>query len=251
MRRRWIVACVFLLAALVAAAAAGAGGGNSIAAAPTVQYGLATAGDTRNGGVISGYTYEWWLLPLIAGDHVTVKFQNPAVSAGAAAADLYPPRTDDFNILQTNGLRREVIGSNGHAQLDFDAPSSGAYRLNFEGCPACKAPVPGPYDFTATVVHVARLEWPAQVLKARGTLLLHARYPDRRPIESGLGVTLYGFWNRKWHKLGQAVVGGGGDFRIGYSIPLALRSGPIMLRVAAGGPGFRGVKLTRTVRVNG
>ena len=232
------------LCVLVAATAALSAGGHTIGTAPVVSFGAQTFGNTTAGATEGCCSmYEYWRVNLIAGDHVKVKFENGAPSKGVNTAYLYEAGTDDFNI-EDASYESEDINSNGHAQLDFDAPTSGVYPLIFYSYNE----VAGAYDFTTTVVHQARLRLETSRVARAGRLAIEARYPDGSKVTSGLGATLYGFWAKGWHKLGKAAVANG-VIRIRYRLPAVLRGQKLKLRASAGGPSFKGVRISRLVTV--
>jgi hypothetical protein len=231
------------LTLLVTTAIAFAAGGRTIAAAPTVTFGVKNLGNTLEGARIGNSYDQYWKLDLLAGDHLTVKFANGAAGRGVGALYLFEAGTDDYSLEKADHVGVSM-NANGFAQLDFDAPTSGVYPAQFD-VPYQSA---GAYDFTATVRHQARLRIKAARVARSGSLAIEARYPDGSKVAAGLGATLYGFWSQKWHRLG-ASEAANGVIRIRYRLPAALRGQTLKLRASAGGPSFKGVRVTRLVTV--
>jgi hypothetical protein len=234
------------------------GGAATIAGAPKISFGIQEFGNTDSVQPINCDKREWWVIPLIAGDHVVIDWENSSSAAGASWFELYAPGTTDFNI---NNNPKQYLGPNGtissntsinpnnRAETVFDAPSSGNYPLAFyaDNC-RDQNQQPGAYDFKATLHHRARVVISITGSSLKGSVSLQARYPDGSPIQSGLGATLYGYWNKGWTKLGQAVVAGG-SMRIKYLLPPFLKGQTIRLEAKTGGPSFLGSTVTSHVTV--
>lgn len=244
---RRAVGVAVVVIALVSSSAALAGGGSTIKTAPTVRFGVDTIGNTSSVPALDACggtsNTEWWLVPLITGDHLVVKYENSAPNIGVGGTELFPVRTDDFNLGQAQAVAGARMNDNNHDELDYDAKATGIYPLGFFQTHCYADATPGAYDFTATVQHTAWLIVAHTPVARVGAVLVQARFPDGSPIRTGLGATLYGNWAHKWQKLGKAAVSNGA-IRIHFSLPMSVKGHLIELRVAAGGPSFKGRTLT-------
>jgi hypothetical protein len=241
------------IGALALAGGAAAGGGTTIKSAPTIVFGAQTFGNTASAPAAQygPWIAEWWMVPLIAGDQLTLKFENSSATSGTFRADMWDKSIDDFNVSNAHQTIESDMPQNGHAELVWNAPSTGLYPLEFAACDSanpCGGIHPGAYDFTATVQHSARLAVAPGSIARTGWFLVHARYPDGTDIPRALGATLYGTWAGKWHRLGSAAVVNG-VIRIHYSLPLVLKGKLLRLRIAAGGPSFKGIAVGERVAV--
>ena len=129
-----------------------AAGGNSIAAAPTVAYGQQEFGNTLtdNNVHVDCHGWSYWLLPVTAGDHLTIDFEGQ----GAQSEALYPVGTNDFNVTDTSPVQEATLGENGHQQALYTVKQTGVMPLVFyvsveRGCGEAN----GPYDFTVSAEH--------------------------------------------------------------------------------------------------
>src|SRR5664279_3428690 len=129
------VAFFLFLASLAFAGVALADGGTTIASAPTISFGVQYFGNTVNGSRDAGWDnmHEYWTMALIAGDSLTVNFENAVSSEkGVDYVYLYGPGTNDYNVSSTQELESAGLNANYHGQLVFGgAPKSGAYVLDF------------------------------------------------------------------------------------------------------------------------
>ena len=241
-----------LVLALGVVGTASAAGGASVGTAPLVTAGVHQFGNTTgytgdSSGCFCTLYYEYWKVHLIAGDVLAVKFENASntMSPGVTGLDLYPVGTDDFNITNTSTAVETIMNSNGHAELTYTAPSTGDYPLRYYSKDSFSQP--GAYDFWAYVKHGVRLDFHVAALAHSGTVAIEARYPDGAVIPSGLGVTAYGYWSGRWHKIGSAAVRNG-QIALHYRIPKTV-GGKMKLSVNAGGSAFIGVHAVRAVVV--
>jgi hypothetical protein len=239
----WIGGGAALLA-LAAASVASAAGGTTIKAAPYVTWGTPMYGDTsKMPSDNSGNKYEWWKLRLIAGDHLTIKFEEASSAGSFYDMNVWSAGIDDFNWAQSQHDYWRP-NSNGKAQVDYDISTSGDYPIAFRG----DSQYSGAFDFTTTVQHKVRLTLSTARVSRHASLTVGARYPDGTAIDGGLGATLYGLWAGKWHKLGKGAVNQG-SIKIAYTLPTSLHGRKLKLAVNAGGPLFKGARLTRFVIV--
>lgn len=250
---RWLgcSAAVVLIALVVFATTATAGGGSTIATAPKVTFGAQTFGNTASVTATQCDSYEWWLVPLIAGDELVVNFENSSPSVGVEDAQLYAPSVNDFNLDNNDPTVDEGMNANSHAQLLFSAPSTGTYPLAFHASATangCDGDA-GAYDFTAYVHHKARLVMSLpDTISTHGSVTIQAHYPDGTVIVSGLGATLYGFWNKAWNKLGAAAVSNG-RITIRYTIPAFLKGTKLKVEAKAGGTDFLAGRVSGSTHV--
>ena len=230
-------------------------GGGTIASAAQLPFGqqvFANTDEVPPSGNEGCYKWDWYAAKLIAGDHLTILFENASSSAGTAGVQLFQKGTTDFNVnIENNGYYDDSIASadiksNNHGEFDFDAPSTASYPLAFwtyNGPCDSSPPQPGAFDFTATTVHAERLSMNVTALGPHGSVAVSAHYPDGTAISSGLGATLYGFYYGSWNKLGQGAVSNG-TIRISYTTPKTLRGATIKIEAKAGGPSFRAAVVT-------
>jgi hypothetical protein len=202
-RGRHLVLLVVLLGASLAypVASALAAGGSSIAAAPTVVYGQQEFGNTLTDNNIHVDCHGWsyWLLPVTAGDHLTIDFEGQ----GAQNEAIYPVGTNDFNVTDTATVQEDSIGANGHQQALYTAEQSGIMPLVFyvsqaQGCGEAN----GPYDFTVSVQHELVLSLSASRANRRRhqtTFGVGVDNPDGLPVSSaGLRMAVQLLIRRRW-----------------------------------------------------
>lgn len=160
------VGTIALLAAAVGALCSAdqalASGGADIASAPTVtfsqqefgntatDYGTRNLGDCETGD-------SWWTLPVTAGDRVTINYEG-----GVDYQNAWRVGTNDFNVNNAQTYQQSTIGTNDKREASFSVPRTGNMPLEFWNSPGgfcfgSSYNQPGPYDFTAYVVHELRL----------------------------------------------------------------------------------------------
>ncbi len=174
-------AAVVLFAAggCLAPAGALAMGGTGIASAPAVIYDQQEFGNTvtdrgegpgepvsfhLDAGCYNGSS-SWWVLPVVAGDQVTVDFEG-----GASTMLVFPVGTTDFNLHSTDSSLESDMASNDKQQATFSAPASGSMPIDFYDCgaPIWGQPTPGAYDFIAQVQHGLVVALTAASVNRRG-----------------------------------------------------------------------------------
>jgi len=236
-----------LLLVLIVSATAQAEGGSSIAAAPAVAYGQQEFGNISD--VISkncDYSFSWWTVPVLAGDTLTIDWE---AQDGDARVNLYVPGTTDFNYPQTNSVAESFLNNNGKAELVYTASQAGNMPLQFSAysCPATTAP--GPYSFTAYVVHSVRLFIPRRgSLPPRGTVAVGVHTPVGEPIsDPSLQVSLEVKVHGHWHSIGQAVPLSG-VASVPYALPAKWRHQHVSLRAVAHGSAYHAAS-SASVRV--
>jgi hypothetical protein len=234
-----------VLAICAGVARATTGGGGTIATAPVVTPGVQEDGDTASFPDNCGNQYEYWVLQLEKGDLVKITWGSPAAVDMLA---LWPQGTNDESnngCLYDSGFshwnatpvltdRNDTPATNHLAQKV--APQDGNYPLLFlDTTGAVNA---GAYSFTAVVQHAAAISFSHQsAIPGAGTFTALVRAPDTEPIsDSGLKLTLTGYWSNRAHKLGTATpVAGRVTFT--YSLPASLWGKKIRLDISGGGSG--------------
>lgn len=142
--------CAVVVAGLAWVPAAHAEG-SSIATASTVAIGQQETGNT--GTVPYGYspgscgpeTGQYWLLPLNAGEQVTIAWGSS--DDYVTGLDIWPAGTADSTIAIGGRAAWASIGENGQQQTEFTATAAGVYPIVFDD--SCGQP--GPFQFTVTV----------------------------------------------------------------------------------------------------
>ena len=211
---------VALLAAWGWTSSALASGGASIASAPTVVYGQQEFGNlaSDNGEApcdISGDPIggsSWWNLPVTAGDRVTIDYEGDL-----GGFYLFPVGTTDFALTSTDPFETSHLGSNGKQRAVFTAGRSGSMPLDLgmnDGCypvasldPPAYNMRPGPYDFTAYVLHKLVLSMSARSNRRqhRTYLYVGAHNPDGVPITNGVHAAFQLLYGGRWHPTGTYV----------------------------------------------
>jgi hypothetical protein len=254
--KRAVLSAFIVLA--FAAAAALADGGATIASAPAVVYGQQQFGNSTNGGPDGADSFgcetdSWWLLPTIAGDHVTVDWEG---GHSVTRVALFPVGVTDYNarISGLNGNQLALVSPNGagRGELTFTAPKTGSMPLAFQvGTCVGDGGEPGPYDFVATVEHAVRLFVPVGTLRRGSTVGVQVRDPDGRPItNSALKVRLeVQRPGSHWRIVGRASANAG-LAKISVSLPRSYQDLKVSLRAHAAGGGYlSSTSQSRRVRV--
>jgi hypothetical protein len=245
-----------LTAALVVAAVAAANGGGNLTAAPIVMIGQQEFGSTTDGYYRGSTAADYWKVPLIAADKVTIDWESNnanACSETAEALYLWPIGTTDFSINNVSPLGSWGVGSNSKQEETFTASDTGVFAIMFEGCGDRDHGGGGAYDFTVYVKHklVTHLSAATTALIARGRssglprrggLAVQVFTGDGKPVaDGGVGGTLTGYWGAAWHPLGKAVARGG-TVSVRYALPASAQT-PIRLQLNIGGGSYQGVRL--------
>lgn len=141
-------------------------GGATIASAPTVVYGQDEFGNTATDSASTcPQLHEqdsWWLLPVTAGDRVTIDFEGP----GAHKEQLWPIGTNDFNFSDSTPFQ-SIGTSGGKQEVVTRVPQTGVMPLEFLSLGDCGSTVAGPYDFTAYVAHQVVLSLQAHANRSK------------------------------------------------------------------------------------
>lgn len=235
--------CLLVLSsalALVNASSALAEGANTLNAAPVVAFGQQEFGTlttiTSGGGENRTY-FSWWLLPLIARDKLTIDWEG---QQDEDKLYLYRPGTNEFNYSkeeQTVVARNELGGAK-KTESTYEASETGSFPLAFiffhdDG------PTPGPYSFTAYVIHALSVGLPrVAALHRTGTLTVPVHNPEGGPIENpAVEVELQINARGAWHKIGTASVTDSAAV-IAYRVPGRFRHLHATLRALAHGTGY-------------
>lgn len=222
-----------------------AGGGKTIKDAPNIPLGEQTFGNTRDGTYIGVTWYEFWKAPLIVGDLLTIKFEQAPGLKSISVVEIRLPSIDDFNFLTEIPEKFARLGSNLHGQLDYRVAATGSYPVAFRAFGGQAGG--GPYDFTASVQHQARLNIVTRQLTHRGVAKVSARFPDGSKVPQGLTVTLLASLKAKWVKLGKAAVSNG-QASIPYGLPKSV-TGKVKLRAVGAGAEFAPVSVSAALPV--
>jgi hypothetical protein len=236
------------------AAQALAAGGATIAAAPTVAYSQQEFGNTATDSTSAqdlcngAEQNSWWLLPVTAGDRITIDFQG----AGAQYEALYPVGTSDFNVTSASSVEHAELGSNGAQEAVVTVQQDGTMPLDFStyDCTFGNFGVPGPYNFTVGVQHALVLSLAVASTnhhRHRTTFSLGVHNPDGVAISNpSLRVAVQRLASGKWVTVGAARPAG--------TIPVvwarALRGRWQSVRVEVSGPGYLSAT-SQPVRVKG
>ena len=251
-------ATVAVLVSLIAgqlillSAPAGASGSATIAGAVPVTFGTEYFGNTA-----SDPTYQWsnppccnlpigtefWLVPAIAGDTISVTGSETAPASGFNVALLNPGTTDVTLPLLTGN---EWSGAPLDSGLTDIVSTTGTYVL---AVGAGSGENPGPFHFVVNVQHAGVLYAPRVARTGlAGHLTVFLRAPDGTPITApNLVIVLHGYWKKvRYAPATGHVLGLGhpanGQATIAFRIPRPLAGSTIELVVSASGPTFGPIK---------
>jgi hypothetical protein len=225
---------------------AAASGGGGIAAAPTVAYGQQEFGSTLTDNNVHRDCHGWsyWLLPVTAGDHLTIDFEGQ----GAQNEALYPVGTNDFNVTDTRTAQQAALGANDHQQALYTVEQTGTMPLVFyvsieRGCGGSN----GPYDFTVLVEHALVLSLaPVRTnhRQHKTTFSVGVHTPDGVPASSpGLRMAAQLLTHGRW-----VTVSSGSPATFNYTWPRSERGKWQYMRVQVSGAGYF-TATSRSVRV--
>jgi hypothetical protein len=212
--RRLLLAMLasLVLSVVVSPPAALADGATSIAGAPLVVYGQQQFGNTATGGIDRADDCAWryssnWLLPVVAGDQVTIDWQAQGIATQLA---VLPLGTNDFNVGGTAPTAQDALSAGGRGEVVFTASATGSLPLVFRsrsgGIFCYTGNDTGPYDFTAYVRHVVRLGLPvvSSVLR-KGTVDVGVHNAEGGPIsDPSLLVEVQLKTGKVWSSVGRA-----------------------------------------------
>lgn len=217
-----------------------AAGGGSIAAAPTVVYGQQLFGNTATDSTVTSCGTRakdsWWLLPVIAGDKVSVDFEGP----GIEYERVMPIGTTDFNLEKTWRFQAAEIGSNGKGQGNFLVPQSGLMPLRFStyDCDFGRESDPGPYAFTAYALHKMNLAFPkTRKVKRSGSLVIGVKSAEGVPIPNGVSVAIQLQNRGRWRTVGTGACANGSAIAK-LAIPKRFLGKKVRLRAQGRGSNF-------------
>jgi hypothetical protein len=226
---------------LISAGFADAAGGSSIASAPAVVYGQQMFGNSATDGGANPAREcahqpqnGWWTLSVVAGDIVTIDWEAPPTQY----LEVFPTRTTNFSLAQAHSFASSAISSNGHAQLRFTATVGGVMPMVI-GTEACDTSGdPGPYSFTAYVMHAVRLSLPRLGRLYPRSLQVGVHAPDGTPIsDPGLSVEVQLRWHGHWHTIGTATPTKG-IATVGLHVPASLHGRRVAVRALAHGGAY-------------
>jgi hypothetical protein len=252
-----LVVAVGALGVASAAFAHATSGGGTIASAPSVASGKHEFGNTGDGCYLGcpsdGYPADYWKLPLIAGDRVTVDWESSTNSYGNHYANylyVWPVGTTDYSINNANPLVTFNIGENGKEESKFTANKTGAFPLMFF---SDSTGTGGPYDFTAHVHHELVLDVSAATraliehahrkpIRHTGTVALAVYRADGAPVSAGVSATLYAYSGARSYVVGQGAAKGG-TIAVRYQIPAEVH-GLIRLSLHVRGNGYQARRIS-------
>src|SRR5437660_1731760 len=129
--RRMVMMVAAALATAGVAGAAALNGGSDIASAPVVVPGQQETGNTATEGKYFNNPASFWKLSLVAGDRVTVDWENTGDGTFVTEFHVFPPGTTDFNINNAHSYAGGEIGSNGKQESSFTANATGVFPMVF------------------------------------------------------------------------------------------------------------------------
>jgi hypothetical protein len=222
-------------------ATAQASGDAGIASAAVVTYGQQYFGNTATDSSAPdcGTHYSWWLLPVVAGDEVDIDFEG----TGVKYEETWPIGTTDFNVRSTEDLQQAPISNNGKQEAVVEITTSGNLPLAFLASDCDSSFIPGPYDFTATVLHGVKLGIPVLVAPAQaGTVTVGVHNPDGLALSGpSLSITLQvesaDADSDAWVNVGSGQPANG-TATFSYAIPSTYVGKKIQVRAVSTGPGY-------------
>jgi hypothetical protein len=236
----------------VSSSSASAEGGASIATAPVVQYGQQEFGslvhgpEESSGHCISVYG-SWWVLPVIAGDAVTIDWEG---QYREDFIDLFAIGTTDFNLTPGAAVVSLQLGANSKGEATYRVPRTGNLPVEFVGYNdfSCDI-VPGPYAFTAYVKHTVRLALARRAtLPSVGKLPVAVHNPDGGPVnDPGLQVSVQLRSRHGWATVGSAPVINS-VAAVQLAVPAHFRRQHVSVRAIAQGSAYR-VATSAAIRV--
>jgi hypothetical protein len=241
------VALLAVAVSLACASSALADGGKAIAGAPTIVYGQQEFGTLGNGAVSDNgcsspaYT-EWWLLPVAAGDQVTINWgmQVTFGTPNYTGLQIYPVGTTDYTYADADTVVDQALNNNdgGADQATFTATTTGTMPVAFVSpYTTCVAASSGPYNFTAYVLHEMVLTAPAVGATLSGTADIGVHSPDGAALSSPVQVSLQVLESGVWTTIGTATALNG-LAQIAYGIPSSLAGSLVSLRAVGTGSGY-------------
>ncbi len=232
-----------LLALSAGVAGATTGGGGTIATALVATAGVQEDGNTASFSDNCLNKYEYWVLQLKQGDLVKITWGAPAAVDTLA---LWAPGTSDASnngCLYSSGFSQwtatpvltdtNATPATNHLAQTV-ATQDGSYPLLFLDTTGVGNA--GAYSFTAVVLHAASVSLPNTTkIPGSGTLTASVRAPDNSAItDSGLTLTLNGYWGNRTHKLATATPTDG-QVTFTYDLPPSLWGKKIQLGISGGG----------------
>jgi hypothetical protein len=255
--RRLAAGAALLVSALSLAPGAAAAGGTAIAGAPTVRVGVAETVDTLADRTVLGTDgsektgcwkdFEYWRLPLAAGDAVSITGRGNGASGFLVG--VFPTSTTDANIRTTGAIANGKVPNSG--PLQFSASSTGTYTVTVG--PNCHDGDDGEFSFTVAVTHgavkqkvVALLDHVARI-PLSGVVTAVVRAPDKTAIhDPKLVLKLVGTWKddpsgaTTEHVLASSPAREGAA-RFRYRLPSKLSGATVQLKLSGGGGDYQPV----------
>jgi len=188
-----------------------------------------------NAGCAIATERSWWLLPVIAGDEVTIDWE---VQSRPPVIEILPAGTNDFNSSSNSTVARGGLQPNNKGELTYQATVTATLPVGFGYITGCDQKPGGPYNFTASVVHRLVLGIPpTSTLARKGTLSVAVHSPDGGPVNNpAVQLALQIKGRGSWQTIG---VGTAANPVIAYRVPARLRhSRHVTLRALAHGQGY-------------
>jgi hypothetical protein len=184
-------------------------------------------------------------------DRVTIDWEVTDPSETDVILNVESVGTTDYNFLNEQAIASDSPNSNGKNELQFFATQSGVMPMEFKtSAYSCLQPTPGPYDFTAYVVHklVARLVLTGNSRRRhRSAFAVSLHTPDGTPVDgSSLTCTVQTSSHGRWRN--STTDPHCAPFAVHWS--RAQRGKGQVVRVNVAGPGYAPTS-TNAMRVKG
>jgi hypothetical protein len=232
--------------------------GKSIAEATPVVYGQQQFGNTSNGGegtpgcfaTSDHHSYRsWWALNATAGDEVKVDWQTHQTEMNM---NIFAVGSTDFTFLNENPVASSTVAANFSEEATYTAVRTGVLPLEFHSDTGC-GNEPGPYNFTASVLHAVVLSVPTlTTLPQTGSIFVGVHNPDGVPISDpslivSFNVEVSG--GASYAAVGAAPVANGAATII-YSLPAGYAGHSVTIQAASSGPAYLpGASATEVVSI--
>lgn len=237
---------VILVSALACAQSSYADG-SSIGTASAVAFGQQEFGNTitgrkwENENCDEGKRQEYesyWSLAVVVGDTITIDWeaQQPQTKL-----EVFPLGTTEFNFGKATPIAQQGLNNNGKNELTItDNIASGSMPLIVHNASCEGTNGPGPYSFTAYVIHALDVTIPrVAALHRDGVLVVGVHNPEGGAISgSPVSVELRVKAHGAWQTIGAATVVGT-TATVHFKIPRHARHQPAVLRAVAHGVGYK------------
>ncbi|MCM0621817.1 hypothetical protein [Nocardioides bruguierae] len=232
--------CSFLLVpALVVTGLAGpaSADGDTIEGSEKIRSRVQYYGTTETYEDAQGNHYEYWRLPVAAGDRVRIDWEIEDDSYNMLR--VFPVGTDDFSV-GSSDYDEYYAESNNRQRTEFTSGRAGDHVLMFFSRYYRNG---GTYNFNATMLHASTLR-PGRIAKGRrtGTTAVKAVDSAKKAIKSGMTITMQGkVGKQKWSKVGRASLKKG-TASVKWALPKSWRGKKVVLRFLGSGRNYYRVK---------